>query len=50
MFLPREEGQGWVEYALIIVVVVIVVIAAVTALIGPASDLFDRIKAALGGV
>jgi pilus assembly protein Flp/PilA len=34
MYLPREEGQGLVEYALILVLVAIVVIAILT-LIGP---------------
>ena len=35
LFLPREEGQGMVEYALILVLVAIVVIAVLT-LLGPA--------------
>jgi pilus assembly protein Flp/PilA len=35
LFLPREEGQGLVEYALILVLVAIVVIA-VLVLVGPA--------------
>jgi pilus assembly protein Flp/PilA len=35
MFLPREKGQGLVEYALILVLVAIVVIA-VLLLLGPA--------------
>ena len=34
LFLAREEGQGLVEYALIIVLIAIVVIAALT-LLGP---------------
>ena len=34
LFLPREEGQGLVEYALILVFVAIIVIAALT-LLGP---------------
>jgi pilus assembly protein Flp/PilA len=34
LFLPREEGQGLVEYALILVLVVIVVIA-ILLLLGP---------------
>ena len=50
MFLPREEGQGLVEYALIIVLVAIVVIAALSALGGVVGDVFDQITAALGGV
>ncbi len=34
MYLPREEGQGLVEYALILVLIAIVVIA-ILALLGP---------------
>jgi pilus assembly protein Flp/PilA len=34
LYLPREEGQGLVEYALILVLVAIVVIA-ILALLGP---------------
>lgn len=34
MYNPREEGQGLVEYALILVLVAIVVIAILT-LLGP---------------
>ncbi len=47
IFLPREEGQGIVEYALILVFVAIAVIASL-ALMGPAignvfSDLVNQI-------
>ena len=34
LFVPQEEGQGLVEYALILVLVAIVVIAILT-LLGP---------------
>lgn len=34
LFLPREDGQGLVEYALVLVLVSIVVIAILT-LLGP---------------
>lgn len=34
LFLPREEGQGLVEYALILVLVAIVVIA-ILLILGP---------------
>lgn len=34
MYSPREEGQGLVEYALILVLVAVVVIAILT-LLGP---------------
>jgi pilus assembly protein Flp/PilA len=43
LFLPREEGQGLVEYALILVLVAIVVIA-VLLLLGPIiGDVFSNI-------
>jgi pilus assembly protein Flp/PilA len=47
LFLPHEEGQGLVEYALILVLVAIVVIA-VLVLLGPAiGDVFSEIIANL---
>ncbi len=43
LFLPHEEGQGLVEYALILVLVAVVVIA-VLMLLGPAiGDVFSQI-------
>ena len=43
MYLPREKGQGLVEYALILVLVAIVVII-ILALLGPAiGNIFSRI-------
>ena len=43
LFLPREEGQGLVEYALILVLVAIVVIA-ILILLGPAiGNVFSQI-------
>jgi pilus assembly protein Flp/PilA len=43
LFLPREEGQGLVEYALILVLVAIVVIV-ILAVLGPAvGDVFSNI-------
>ena len=43
LFLPREEGQGLVEYALILVLVAIVVIV-IMALLGPAiANIFSNI-------
>jgi pilus assembly protein Flp/PilA len=43
IFLPQEEGQGLVEYALILVLVAIVVIAILLVL-GPAvGDVFSNI-------
>jgi pilus assembly protein Flp/PilA len=47
LFLPQEEGQGLVEYALILVLIAIVVIA-VLMLIGPAvGNVFSEILAHL---
>ena len=47
LFLQREEGQGLVEYALILVLVAIVVIAILT-LLGPQiGNVFSRISNAL---
>lgn len=43
LYLPREEGQGLVEYALILVLVAIVVIA-ILAILGPQiGNVFSRI-------
>ena len=43
MYLPREEGQGLVEYALILVLVAVVVIAILT-LLGPqVANVFSQI-------
>ena len=49
LFLPREEGQGLVEYALIIVLVAIVVIIALTALGPIIGGVFSTIASNLGG-
>lgn len=47
MYLPRQEGQGLVEYALILVLVAIVVIV-ILALLGPAiGNIFSSIVNAL---
>jgi pilus assembly protein Flp/PilA len=43
MYLPREKGQGLVEYALILVLVAVVVIV-ILALLGPAiGNIFSSI-------
>jgi pilus assembly protein Flp/PilA len=43
LFVPREEGQGLVEYALILVLVAVVVIV-ILALLGPAiGNIFSNI-------
>ena len=47
LFLPREEGQGLVEYALILVLIAIVVIA-ILLLVGPVvGNVFSTIVNAL---
>ena len=47
--LPREKGQGLVEYALILVLVAIVVIA-ILLLLGPAiGNIFSEIMTGLQG-
>jgi len=47
LFLPREEGQGLVEYALILVLVAIVVIA-ILLLLGPIiGNVFSSIVTAI---
>ncbi len=50
LYLPRDqEGQGLVEYALILVLVVIVVVAIVV-LMGPQiGNIFSRITKGLSG-
>ncbi len=47
LYLPNEEGQGLVEYALIIVLVAIVVIAVLTLLGNQLQNVFNRITNAL---
>jgi len=45
----EEEGQGLVEYALIIVLISIAAIVAMQALAGGITGVFDTINATLGG-
>jgi pilus assembly protein Flp/PilA len=48
LYLTREDGQGLVEYALILVLVAIIVIA-ILALLGPEiGNVFSRIVDVLG--
>jgi pilus assembly protein Flp/PilA len=42
-FFAKEEGQGLVEYALILVLIAVVVIAALTTLGQNISNLFTRL-------
>jgi pilus assembly protein Flp/PilA len=47
IYIPREEGQGLVEYALILVLVAVVVII-ILALLGPAiGNIFSNIVNAI---
>jgi len=47
LYIPREEGQGLVEYALILVLVAIVVITILTLLGNQVSTVFSRITSGL---
>ena len=49
LFLPREEGQGLVEYALILVLIAIAVIVVLGLLGDQVSAVFEEITGALGG-
>mgnify|MGYP006312054425 CR=1 FL=1 len=49
LYLPKEEGQGLVEYALILVLIAIVVIAILTTLGGQVQSVFSQIVSGLGG-
>ncbi len=48
-FFAREEGQGLVEYALILVLIAIVVIGILTVLGSRVSGVFSNINSGLGG-
>ena len=49
MYLPREQGQGLVEYALILVLVAIVVIV-ILALLGPQiANIFSQVTNGTSG-
>ena len=50
LFLHREEGQGLVEYALILVLVAIVVIAILTILGPQIGNVFSQITNGLEGI
>jgi len=47
LYMPREEGQGLVEYALILVLIAIVVIVILTLLGNQVSAIFSTISAGL---
>ncbi len=45
----QEEGQGLVEYALIIALVSVALVAALTVMTGSITDIFDFISGTLDG-
>jgi pilus assembly protein Flp/PilA len=47
-FLVKEEGQGLVEYGLILVLIMVVVVAVLTVLGGKVSDMYSSINSGLG--
>ena len=47
LYLPREEGQGLVEYALILVLIAIVVIIILTTLGGVIQNVFNSVVGGL---
>ena len=47
LYLPREDGQGLVEYALILVLVSIVVIVLLTLLGSQVGEVFNEITGQL---
>ena len=48
-FFTKEDGQGLVEYALILVLIAIVVIGILTVLGGKVSQVFSSINSGLEG-
>ena len=48
-FFAKEEGQGLVEYALILVLIAIVVIGILTLLGRQVSQVFSTVNSGLGG-
>lgn len=42
-YLPREKGQGLLEYGLILVLVAVVVVAALALLGPPIADAFQKV-------
>jgi len=49
LYMPREEGQGLVEYALILVLIAIVVIVVLGLLGTQVSNIFSQIRSGLSG-
>ena len=48
-FFAKEEGQGLVEYALILVLIAVVVIGALSLLGQNINGLFERLAGTIGG-
>ena len=48
LYLPREEGQGLVEYALILVLIAVVVIVVLQLLGTRVSGIFSNIAGEMG--
>jgi len=47
-FLAKQEGQGLVEYGLILVLIMVVVVAILTVLGGKVSNMYSAINSGLG--
>jgi pilus assembly protein Flp/PilA len=47
-FFVKEEGQGLVEYGLILVLIMVVVVAVLTVFGGKVSDMYSSINSGLG--
>jgi pilus assembly protein Flp/PilA len=47
-FLVTEEGQGLVEYGMILVLIMVVVVAIITVLGGKVSGMYSTINSGLG--
>jgi pilus assembly protein Flp/PilA len=48
LYLPREEGQGLVEYGLVLILLAIVVVAIIGLLGGQISNLFSNVIGCFG--
>jgi len=48
-FFAKEDGQGLVEYGLILVLIMVVVVAVVTVLGGKVSGMFSSINSGFPG-
>ncbi len=47
VYLPREEGQGLVEYGLVLVLIAVLVVAVVSLLGTQISDMFESLTSTL---